>query len=195
MTFQAKYTPEQRVTAVELVEEIALATGKRRGAVAAAATRLGLHPSIVAYWVSVADQAGAGETSGDRRAGRSAYVAGWSAWSGADCAGGRWCRPIRSSVHRRSVARIVASAGPVSSPPSVERVIGGMILERLSVAGRPALNQMTIKSAAEQAPRLLNRIVVGSRPESMRVQWRLAPLPVASWRVPRSGETASRGTR
>jgi hypothetical protein len=50
---------------------------------------------------------------------------------------------------------------------------------------------MTIKSAAEQAPKLLNRIVVGSRPGSVRVRWRLAPLPVASFRPERSGHTAT----
>ncbi len=190
MTFQAKYTPEQRVAAVELVEEIALATGKRRGAVAAAATRLGLHPSIVAYWVSVADKpvpakpAVTDEPPVRVRRGLVGLV---------------WCGLCR----RPMVPTQTQLGAPALGCPDrcqrrtavvtaeLERVIGGMILERLSVAGRPALNQMTIKSAAEQAPRLLNRIVVGSRPESVRVQWRLAPLPVASSRVPRSGETAT----
>ena len=190
MTFQAKYTPEQRAAAVEMVEQIAQAAGKRRGAIAAAATRLGLHPSIVAYWVSVDDKPAPAQpamTDAPPVLVRRGLVG--LVWCGL-------CRrlmvPTQTQLGAPALGcpdRCGRRSGVVIA--ELERIIGGMILERLSVAGRPALNQMTIKSAAEQAPKLLNRIVVGSRPESVRVRWRLAPLPVASSRPGRSGETAT----
>ncbi len=181
MTFQAKYTAEQRATAVALVEELAAAAGKRRGAVAAAAAQLGLHPSIVAYWTSVALKSAppAVKPTTPVRHGLFGLV-----WCG-------MCRrvmvPTRTQVGAAAFGcpdRCRRRTGLVVS--EVERVIGAMIVQRLSVAGRPALNQLTVRSAADQAPRLLDRIVVGERPDDVRVQWRLAPQPVST---PCPGET------
>ena len=177
MTFQAKYTEDQRAAAVELVERLARAAGKRRGAVAAAAAQLGLHPSIVAYWASAADRSARPKPPAPAPA---------RVRVGLGIAGLVWCGlcqrvmvPTRTHLGAPALGcpdRCRRRAGVVTA--DVERVIGRMILERLSVAGRPALNQMTMRSAVEQAPRLLDRIVLGNRPDAVRVQWRLAPLPV-----------------
>jgi hypothetical protein len=176
MTFQAKYTDEQRSEAIELVGKLSRAAGKRRGAVAAAATQLGLHPSIVAYWVSAATNSAAKPKAVETRPTHLRHGLIGLVWCGL-C--GRLMVLTRTHLGVPALGcpdRCRRRTGVLIT--DVERVIGRMILERLSVAGRPALNQMTISTAAAQAPRLLDRIVVGSRADAMRVRWRLAPLRV-----------------
>jgi hypothetical protein len=179
---------------MDLVMKLRQADPSRKtGAIAAAARQIGIPQNQIGRWLLqrdlVASAAGAAPPSDPRGQASRTPLLG--------LIGCAWCG--KDMIHRQ----VAVTGAPVFvCPPGcarrqvlpatdLDRVVGQMLLQRLTPWATAARNQMTAVAALQHAPATILRIVVGHRASDLRVQWRsLPPMRRASTSEQRAAHPA-----